>query len=72
MSLSPQLDLQLHQTIESVEEIGEAIESAELGSVREAFGQLGQRVAAVNTEQLSGDMKAQLQEFVMLLAKRFR
>jgi Cu(I)/Ag(I) efflux system membrane fusion protein len=67
MSLSPQLEVQLHQTIESVEKIGEAIESAELGRIREAFGQLGQRVAAVNGEQLSGDMKAQLQEFTMLL-----
>jgi len=67
MSLSPQLEVQLQQTIESVQQIGEAIESAELGRIREAFGQLGQQVAAVNGEKLSGDMQAQLQEFAMLL-----
>jgi Cu(I)/Ag(I) efflux system membrane fusion protein len=48
-------------------DIGDAIESAELGRIRGAFGQLGQQVAAVDGEQLSGDMQAQLQEFAMLL-----
>ena len=67
MSLSPQLETQLQQTIAAVEQIGEAIESTELSRIREAFGQLGRQVAAVNGEQLSGDMKAQLQEFAMLL-----
>ena len=67
MSLSPQLKVQLQQTIEAVQQIGETIESAELGDIRDAFGQLGQQVAAVDAEQMSGDMKAQLQEFAMLL-----
>ncbi len=67
MSLSPQLKVQLQQTIEAVRQIGETIESAELGNIRDAFAQLGQQVAAVNAEQLSGDMKAQLHEFAMLL-----
>lgn len=67
MSLAPQLELQLQQTIESVDKIGEAVESAELSRVREAYGQLGQRVAAVNGEKLSDDMKAQWREFAMLL-----
>jgi Cu(I)/Ag(I) efflux system membrane fusion protein len=67
MSLPPQLETQLQRTIESVEKIGNAIESAELASIRDAFRELGQRVAAVNGEQMSGDMQAQLQEFAMLL-----
>jgi Cu(I)/Ag(I) efflux system membrane fusion protein len=67
MSLSPRLKVQLQQTIESVEKLGEAIESAELSRIREAFGQLGQHVAAVDETQLSGDMQSQLQEFAMLL-----
>ena len=67
MSLSPQLELQLHQIIESVDTIGESVESAELSRVREAFGQLGQRIAAVNGEELSNDMKPQFREFAMLL-----
>jgi Cu(I)/Ag(I) efflux system membrane fusion protein len=67
MSLSPQLKVQLQGIIESVEKICDAIESAELGRIRGVFGQLGQQVAAVDGEQLSGDMQAQLQEFAMLL-----
>jgi len=67
MSLSPQLETQLHQTIESVAAIGAAIELAELDKIRDAYVQLGQRVAAINAGQLSGDMAGQLQEFTMLL-----
>jgi Cu(I)/Ag(I) efflux system membrane fusion protein len=67
MSLPKQLQMQLHQTLESVEAVGVAIESAELTSIRKAFGQLGERVAAVDADQLNGDMKMQWQEFAMLL-----
>ena len=67
ISLSPRLKAQLQQAIASVETIGVAIESAELSHIREAFGQLGQRVAAIDGKQLSDDMRAQLQEFAMLL-----
>jgi Cu(I)/Ag(I) efflux system membrane fusion protein len=67
MSLPKQLQMQLHQTLESVEAVGAAIESAELESIREAFDQLGVHVAAVNAGQLGSDMKMQWQEFAMLL-----
>jgi Cu(I)/Ag(I) efflux system membrane fusion protein len=67
MSLQKQVQAQLHQTIEAAEQIGTAIESAELDSIREAFAQLGKHVAAVNAGQLSGDLKMQWQEFAMLL-----
>lgn len=67
MSISPQLTMQLHQTIESVDAIGKAIESAELIRIRAAFNQLGLQVSAIKADQLSGDMLAQLQEFMMLL-----
>ncbi len=67
MSLPPQLEMQLHQTIKSVNAIGEATESAELNTIRDAYIQLGQQVASINVGLLSGDMQAQLQEFMMLL-----
>jgi len=52
---------------ESVAAIGAAIELAELDKIRDAYVQLGQRVAVINAGQLSGDMAGQLQEFTMLL-----
>lgn len=67
MSLPPQLEVQLHQTIMSVDAIGEAIEAAELDKIRDAYSQLGTQVASMNASLLSGDMRAQLQEFTMLL-----
>lgn len=67
MSLPPRLAEQLHQTIQSVEAIGEAIEEAELIRIREAYRQLGRHVASISVDSLSGDMQAQLQEFRMLL-----
>ncbi len=67
MSLPPEVKEQLHQTIAAVHEIGQAIKLAGLDRIREAFGQLGEQIAAINEDQLSGDMKAQLQEFTMLL-----
>ena len=47
--------------------ISEAIETAELDKIRDAYSQLGQQVASINASLLSGDMRAQLQEFTMLL-----
>lgn len=67
MSLPPELEQQLRQTIESVETIGEAIESAELGAIRTGFNQLGKGIAGLKVDQLTGDMRAQLEEFAMLL-----
>lgn len=67
MSLPSELEKQLHQTIESVQTIGEAIEAAELDAIRSGFSQLGKGIAALKVEQLSGDMQAQLEEFAMLL-----
>lgn len=66
-ALPAELEKQLHQTIESVATIGKAIEEAELNAIRAGFIELGKRIAALKTEQLSGDMRAQLGEFVMLL-----
>ncbi len=67
MSLPTELEKQLHQTIESVATIGQAIETAELDAIRGGFQRLEKAIAALQTEQLSGDMKAQLEEFAMLL-----
>ena len=67
MTLPSPLQGHLHQTVEAVDNIGAAVESAELDSIRKAFGQLGERVASLNVNQLTGDMRAQLDEFVMLL-----
>ncbi|QEG01509.1 Cation efflux system protein CusB precursor [Stieleria maiorica] len=67
MSLPSELEKQLHQTIESVETIGKAIESAELDAIRDGYTQLGKGIAALKVDQLSGDMRAQLEEFAMLL-----
>lgn len=67
MSLPKTLQTQLHQTIAATEQIGAAIESAELDSIRLAFTQLGKQVAAVNATQFGGDMEMQWREFAMLL-----
>jgi Cu(I)/Ag(I) efflux system membrane fusion protein len=67
MSLPQQLQMQLHQTIAAAEQIGATIESAELETIRGVFDQLGKYVAEVNAGQLSGEKKALLQEFTMLL-----
>lgn len=67
MSIPTQLETQLRQAIAAVDKIAEAIESAELGQIREAFDQLGKQVASIDTSLLSGKMKGQLQEFTMLL-----
>lgn len=67
MSLPTQVEAQLHHIIAALDKIGKAIESAELYLIREAFGQLGKQVEAISADELSGDMKAQLQEFEMLL-----
>ena len=67
MKLPPQLEKQLHQTVEAVDNIGAAIESAELDSIRKAFGELRQHLTSLSVDQLTGDMQAQLNEFVMLL-----
>lgn len=68
MSLPNELEKQLHQTIESVQTVGEAIEAAEMDAIRHGFNELGQRIAALKVDQLSGDMRAQLEEFAMLLS----
>jgi Cu(I)/Ag(I) efflux system membrane fusion protein len=67
MSLPKQLQMQLHQISEATGQIGTAVESAELDSIRKAFARLGEQVATVDAGQLSGDMKMQWQEFAMLL-----
>jgi Cu(I)/Ag(I) efflux system membrane fusion protein len=67
MSLPKPLQMQLHQAIAATDEIGSAIESADLGAIREAFARLGEQVAAVDAVQFTGDMKMQWQEFAMLL-----
>ncbi|MDC0936958.1 efflux RND transporter periplasmic adaptor subunit, partial [Pirellulales bacterium] len=67
MSLPSELEKQLHQTIESVSAIGKAIEEAELNVIRDGYNQLGKGIAALKVDQLSGDMRAQLEEFAMLL-----
>lgn len=67
MSLPPQLATQLHQTIKAVDTIGKAIEGAELDAIRSGFKQLGKTIAILKVDQLSGDMRAQLEEFAMLL-----
>lgn len=68
MSLPQELEKQLHQTIESIATIGEAIEAAELDAIRSGFSQLGESITALKVDQLSGDMRAQLEEFAMLLS----
>lgn len=67
MSLPVQVEKQLHQVLQSVNAIGESIEAAELSSIRDAYRQLGRQVASIDASSLSGDMQAQLQEFIMLL-----
>lgn len=67
MSLAPQLEKQLHEVVGSVDSIGSAVELAELEKIRQAYGQLGESVAAIDASALTGDMQAQLHEFVMLL-----
>lgn len=67
MSLPTPLKTQLYQTLESVDTIGEAIKAAELDAIRSGFAQLGRNIEAVKTDQVSGDMRAQLEEFTMLL-----
>ena len=67
MSLPAELEKQLHQTIEAVQTIGEAIEAAELDAIRSGFSQLGKGIDVLKIDQLSGDMRAQLEEFAMLL-----
>ncbi|WP_231690852.1 efflux RND transporter periplasmic adaptor subunit [Aureliella helgolandensis] len=67
MSLPPELEKQLHQVLGSVSSIGDAIEEAELDAIRNAYLQLGTAVSLLKTEQLSGDMRGQLDEFAMLL-----
>jgi len=67
MSLPSELEKQLHQTMELVQKIGEAIEAAELDAIRSGFSRLGKGIAALKVDQLSGDMRAQFEEFAMLL-----
>ncbi|WP_231933223.1 efflux RND transporter periplasmic adaptor subunit [Botrimarina mediterranea] len=67
MSLPPALQAQLHQVLGSVAFVGEAIEEAELQAIRNAYSQLGTAVSSLDEGLLSGDMRAQLEEFEMLL-----
>lgn len=67
MSLPPQLEMHLHDTIAAVRHIDDAIKSEDRDRIREAFLELSKQVAAISEDELSGDMKAQLQEFTMLL-----
>ncbi len=67
MSLPPELETQLHAVVETVGAIGQTIEDAEINAIRQAYTQLGTSITSLQTQQLSGDMRAQLEEFVMLL-----
>ena len=67
MSLPSQIEEQLHEIVASVESLEQSVEMAELDAIREAFSQLGKAVASLEVDRLSGDMRAQLEEFVMLL-----
>ncbi len=67
MSMPPGLEKQLHEAIESVTSISDAIEEAELDAIRKAYSQLGNAVSSLKTDQLAGDMRGQLEEFAMLL-----
>ncbi|QDV47588.1 Cation efflux system protein CusB precursor [Stieleria neptunia] len=67
MSLPHKVGQQMLAVLESVKSVEAAIEEAELSKIREAFATVGQRVAAVDANTLSGDMAAQWQEFAMLL-----
>ncbi|WP_182870690.1 efflux RND transporter periplasmic adaptor subunit [Rhodopirellula sp. JC639] len=67
MSIPEPLQSQLHETARIVDGIGEAIQSAELDAIRNAFDALGQQVASLGASQLTGDMRSQLDELTMLL-----
>lgn len=67
MSLPPQVNQQMVAVLDSVDAIETAIEEADLKRIREAFGSLGQRVAAVNQQALMGDMADQWGESAMLM-----
>jgi Cu(I)/Ag(I) efflux system membrane fusion protein len=67
MVLPSELKTQLVATLENVEAIKQAIEAAELNTIRESFISLGQHVGAIDPNALLGDMGDQLSEFVMLL-----
>jgi len=67
MALPAKLQEQMHTVVGSVGSIGDAIKEEELESIRTAFSQLGSAVTSVKSDRLAGDMRAQLEEFVMLL-----
>ncbi len=67
MSVPPQLESALGETIESVKLVAQAVEASELEKIRAAFQQLSQHVSSVDPDQLTGDMKLQLREILMLL-----
>ncbi|MCA9167592.1 MAG: efflux RND transporter periplasmic adaptor subunit [Planctomycetales bacterium] len=67
MPLSSPLKQQLQKAGAAVADIGAAIESGELDSIRKQFQALAERIASVDDNELKGDMRAQLNEFVMLL-----
>ncbi|MEO9591075.1 efflux RND transporter periplasmic adaptor subunit [Rhodopirellula bahusiensis] len=67
MSLPPKVSQQMLAVLESVKSVEAAIEEAELSKIRDAFAMVGQRVAAVDGNALSGDMGAQWREFAMWL-----
>lgn len=67
MSMPPALKKQLREVVTSVASISDAIEEAELDTIRKAYAQLGNAVSSLQTDQLSGSMRGQLEEFAMLL-----
>lgn len=67
MTLPAPLQMQIHETVSATQAIGPAIESADLGAIRQSFSLFGERVSAIDESLLIGDMKDRLQEFTMLL-----
>ncbi len=67
MTLPPELKKQMHEVVGSVGSLGDVITEADLNAIRKAYSQLGTAVASLKTDLISGDMRAQLEEFSMLL-----
>tara|TARA_R110002049_G_scaffold309101_2_gene516925 strand:+ start:50082 stop:52451 length:2370 start_codon:yes stop_codon:yes gene_type:complete len=67
MSLPPKVGEQMLAVLDSIKAVEAAIEKADLNNIRDAFAEVGQKVAAVEGSALLGDMAAQWREFAMLL-----
>ncbi|MBV07879.1 MAG: metal transporter [Rubinisphaera sp.] len=67
MSLPKPIQNQLHQIMETVKNIEQAVTDAELQTIRQSFTQLGEQVATVDVKKLPEMMQPQWKEFAMLL-----